>query len=193
MLSYLCNNPWQCWLILMILFSGSTDGQIRFKSRIIYSGQGNQFSPSNMVGQLLSTSMTTSLRMCAIACNANVLCRVFDFGVGLSQQCRLFEGDPMTMGSIISSSSPDSTVGVVQISADLFVGYGLPCSSFCQQNRYLICGSNSTCQCMANTYWDGSMCVPQTPVLGAPCQQNMSTCRQDLNYTCLRFNQCGRK
>ncbi|CAF1416071.1 unnamed protein product [Adineta ricciae] len=31
----------------------------------------------------------------------------------------------------------------------------------------------------------------QSPILGSPCQQNMSMCREDINYTCLRFNQCG--
>ncbi|CAF1404920.1 unnamed protein product [Adineta ricciae] len=29
-------------------------------------------------------------------------------------------------------------------------------------------------------------------VLSSTCQQTMSMCRKDLNYTCLRFNQCGR-
>ncbi|CAF4042779.1 unnamed protein product, partial [Adineta steineri] len=42
-------------------------------------------------------------------------------------------------------------------------------------------------------YWNASisMCIPQSPILGASCQQNMSMCREDLNYTCLQFNQCG--
>lgn len=179
------------WFVLSICLA-STHSQALLKSRIVYSSTGTQFSPSNLVAQLLSTPTTASLRLCATACNANVLCRVFDFDVTQPQQCRLFEGDPVTMGTIVSSASLSSRVGVVHISADLFLGYGLPCSSVCQHNRYLTC-RNSTCQCMPHTYWDGSVCAAQSPVLGAACQQNRRMCREDLNYTCLRFNQCGRK
>jgi hypothetical protein len=30
-------------------------------------------------------------------------------------------------------------------------------------------------------------------VMDSICQQNKSMCRENLNYTCLQFNQCGRK
>jgi hypothetical protein len=199
MSSYFCNNNWrtsvdiwQYWLI-MILVLDPTHSQELLQSQIVFVSRGTQFSPMSTPAQLLSTQFTASLKMCATACNMNVLCRILDFGVILPQQCRLFEGDVTTMGTIISSPSFNSRVGIVQLTADLFVEYGLPCSSVCQQSRYLTCISNSTCQCMPHTYWNGSICAAQTPVLGATCQQNMSMCREDLNYTCLQFNQCGRK
>ena len=198
MSSYFRNNNchitgtiWRYWLILVVCLD-STYSQELFKSRIIFSNTGTQFFPVNIPAQFLAAKITSSLRMCAIACNTNVLCRIFDFGANVLQQCRLFEGDVMTMGAIISSPLAHSRVGIVQISANLFVGHGLPCSSVCPQSRYLTC-RNSTCQCMPHTYWNGSICAAQTPMLGAPCQQNMSICREDLNYTCLQFNQCGRK
>jgi hypothetical protein len=199
MSSYLYSNnrrlivdAWRYWLVIALLLN-STHSQGIFETQIVFGNSDTQFSPANMPAQLLSTTSTTSLKMCAVACNTNVLCRILDFGVILPQQCRLFEGDATTMGIITSSLSSDSTVGIVRISPDLFFGYGLPCSSVCQQSRYLTCSSNFTCQCMPHTYWDGSICAAQTPVLGAPCQQNMTMCRQDMNYTCLQFNQCGRK
>ena len=182
-------------LVDIDLVDNSTHSQEFLKSRMVYVGKGTQYSPANMAAQLLSTTSTVSPKMCAIACNTNVLCRIFDFGVNLPQQCRLFEGDTTTMGTIISSSSSssNSTVGIVQLTPNLFTGYGLACLSACQQSRYLTCSNNSTCHCMPHNYWNGSMCVAQSTVLGAPCQQNMSMCREDINYTCLPMNQCGRK
>ena len=200
MSSYFCTNTWslisgvcQYWWIMILFLDTTHSQQIFFKSRIIYVSTGTQFSPVNMQAQLFLIKSTTSLKQCAIACNANVLCRIFDFGVNSPKQCRLFEGDIDTLGTIIPSPSSGSTVGSVQLSANLFTDYGFACSSVCHQSRYLMCGSNSTCQCMPHTYWNGSICIAQTPILGAPCQQNMSMCREDLNYTCLQFNQCGRK
>ena len=87
-------------------------------------------------------------------------------------------------------------VGTIQVTPDLFTAYGQSCaSSPCPQTRYLQCGSDLTCGCITHTYWDSSqgMCLPQSPVLGAACQIGMNMCRKDLNYTCLQFNQCGRK
>ncbi len=70
--------------------------------------------------------------------NKNILCRVFDYSVNQPQECRLFEGDIDTLGSIISSSSPSSMVGTVKFFSDLFAAYGQSCAlSLCPQNRYL--------------------------------------------------------
>ncbi|CAF4353921.1 unnamed protein product [Adineta steineri] len=165
-----------------------------FQSRIVYYPIGTQYSPVNQAAQLLSTTITNSLKACAIACNQNVLCRIIEYDISASGQCRLFEGDIDTTGSIITLPS-QSRVGVVQISASLFSQHGFSCDTSCQENRYLTCQNDSTCQCMPHTYWNktASICMPQSSLLGAPCQQNMSMCREDLGYSCLPNNQCGCK
>ncbi|CAF1093484.1 unnamed protein product [Adineta steineri] len=164
-----------------------------FVSKAILSSEGTQYIPANMPAQLISITNTDSIKKCAILCNNNVLCRVFDYAVFSPKQCRLFEGDTNRLGQILSSSSSQSQVGTLQLSARLFAEYGSACISTCNHIRYLRCGSNSTCECMPHTYWNASisMCIPQLPILGASCQQNLSMCREDLNYTCLQFNQCG--
>jgi len=159
------------------------------------SSQRSQYSPIVTSAQFISSSIVNSFKLCAMACNENTLCRILDFGAIVSQQCRLFEGDVGTLGTIISSSMPGSMVGIIQIIPSLFTQYGQPCSSVCSESRYLTCGSNFTCECMPHTYWNSSagICLPQSPILGAPCEQGINMCREDLNYTCLQFNQCGRK
>jgi hypothetical protein len=182
------------WIFILII--GSTYSQQIFQSLMTFSQPGTQYSPIVPSAQLILTSIQSSFKACAVACNQNVLCRVFDYGVNQPQQCRLFEGDTDTLGSIVSSPSSSSMVGTINITPDLYAAYGQPCaSSSCSRTRYLQCGSNLTCECTPHTYWDSSkgMCLPQSPVLGAACQYGIQMCRKDLNYTCLQFNQCGRK
>jgi hypothetical protein len=159
------------------------------------SSQGSQYLPIDTSAQLISSSIVNSFKLFAMACNTNTLCRIFDFGAIVSQQCRLFEGDTDTLGMTIASLMPYSMVGSVQITPSLFTSYDQACSAVCIESRYLACNSNSTCQCMPHTYRNAStgMCFPQSPILGASCVQGMNICRQDLIYTCLQFNQCGRK
>ena len=168
--------------------------QFIFQSLTIVSSQGTQYSPINPSAQLISSTIVNSFKLCARACNSNTLCRIFDYGAVVPQQCRLFEGDTNTLGTIIPSAMSNSQVGTVEITPSLFTQYGQSCSSTCTNSRYLTCVS-SICQCMPHTYWNSSagICLSQSPVLGASCQQSINMCRQDLNYTCLQFNQCGRK
>jgi len=182
------------WLFLLETIN-LTHSQEIFTAEIVLSNPGTQFVPAVMSAQFISTALTNSAVKCAMLCTANILCRVYDYEVLTPKQCRLFEGDTNTLGQIVSSSSPQSVVGAVQLSPDLFAEYGSPCSSFCFHSRYLQCGNNFTCKCMPHTYWDPSIsiCLPQSPILGGSCQQNMTMCREDINYTCLQFNQCGRK
>jgi hypothetical protein len=132
---------------------------------------------------------------CFYACNKNILCRIFDYGSNIPGQCRLFEGDTNQLGSIIPSSLSNSFVGVIKITPSLYTQYGKSCSSICKESRYLICNNQSICECPPHSYWNSSqgICLAQTPKLGAPCEQNMNMCREDLNYTCLQFNSCGRE
>ncbi|CAF4256774.1 unnamed protein product, partial [Adineta steineri] len=191
--NHYCSFLTTVWLWFLFLIIKQTYSQEIFASKTILSSQGTQYIPVNMPAQLISITNTDSIKKCSILCNSNVLCRVFDYAVSSPKQCRLFEGDTNRLGQIVTSSSSQSQVGTLQFSASLFVEYGSRCISTCNQIRYLRCGSNSTCECMPHTYWNASisMCIPQSPILGASCQQNMSMCREDLNYTCLQFNQCG--
>lgn len=182
------------WFCLLLIFH-SINGQQIFTTQVILSNPGSQFVPGNMSAQLLLTTSVDTVKKCLMLCMNNVLCRIYDYEVFALKQCRLFEGDPNKHGQIVSSLSSQSLTGVVYLSVDLFIEYGRACSSFCRQSRYLECGVNMTCVCISHTYWDPSvsMCIPQSPILGASCVQNKSMCREDLNYTCLRYNQCGRK
>ena len=191
--SYNGFNIWK-WFCLLGTFHFVRNHNI-FSAKIKLSNPGTQFVPVVMSAQLISSTLTNTVKKCSILCTNNILCRIFDYGVSLPNQCRLFEGDLNTLGQIIPSSSPQSSTGIIQLTPNLFAEYGTPCSFSCSQSRYLQCGTNFTCECMPHTYWDSSssMCIPQSPILGATCQQNKSMCREDLNYTCLQFNQCGRK
>ena len=166
-----------------------------YQSLVVKSNQGYQYSPLVPSAQLISTSISASFQLCLSACHTNSLCRIFDYGALVSQQCRLFEGNTNNLGTLTPAALPNSFVGSIQITASLFSQYGQPCSSMCQESRYLTCNDNHTCECAAHTYWSSSagMCLSQSPVLGASCQQGMKMCRDDLNYTCLQFNQCGRE
>ncbi len=173
-----------------------TYSQQIFQSLIVFSTAGSQYSPVQPAAQLISTTVERSFQACAMTCNRNVMCRVFDYDVNQPYECRLFEGDVNVLGSVVSSSSSSSVVGSVKLSSNLFSAYGQSCAaSPCLETRYLQCGSALTCECVPHTYWSPSqsICLPQTPVLGAPCEADMNMCRADLNYICLQFNQCGRK
>jgi hypothetical protein len=167
-----------------------------YQSQIKLSNNGFQFQPVNYQGQILSTVVIGNnlLKSCALLCNENILCRIYDINAVISNQCRLFQGDMNIHGIIISSSIANAQVGNIQFSNALYLNYGESCSSNAFESRYLICGPNSTWECPQNTYWNQSisMCVAQSPLMGSICQQNGSMCREDLNYTCLQFNQCGR-
>lgn len=195
-----CNRPaysfaalWQ-WLYLLVIIV-PIGSQTTANTRFVLSNPGTEFVPEGMPSQLLTTMLAKSMTRCAISCASNAFCRVFDYEASATQQCRLFEADIDTLGRIDASSSVRSRVGALQLTPSLFLDFGQPCTATCDDRRYLRCGSNSTCECAPHTYWNASisMCVAQSSVLGAPCQQNRSMCREDLNLTCLPFNQCGRK
>lgn len=191
--SHIQYTLWQCLLMLVVV--SLTDSQHIFVATFAQSIPGVRYQPIIEAAQLISATIVDTVKKCMVSCASNVLCRIYDYEVFGAKQCRLFEGDTTTLGQIVSSSSSQSVIGVIRLSTTLFAEYGAPCSSFCYQSRYLQCGSSSTCECTPHMYWDAAilMCVPQSPLLGASCQQNRSMCRTDLNYTCLQFNQCGRK
>ena len=193
--SYFFITLWQVFYLLVTIYL--TYSREIITTRTVLSNPGTQFVPTSMSTQFISTTFTSSIKRCAALCTNNVLCRVFDYEASGPKECRLFEGDANTLGQIVLSSSTSSQprVGIIQLSPDLFTEHGSACSSFCHHSRYLRCSDSLTCECILHTYWNASisMCVAQSPILGAACAQNKSMCREDLNYTCLQFNQCGRK
>jgi hypothetical protein len=184
------------YFYLTITLSISNINQCIYQSRTTLSGNSFQFQPVNYPAQILSTFINGKnlLKSCSILCNQNILCRIFDINAVVPNQCRTFQGDIIIHGNITLSTINNAQVGYIQYTNDLFVNYDQLCSSNSPENRYLICGTNFTWECPPNTYWDQSvsMCLAQSPLLGSTCQQNLSMCREDLNYTCLRINQCGR-
>ncbi|UJR24616.1 hypothetical protein I4U23_005991 [Adineta vaga] len=185
----------RCWqLIILIIYCSSSSHQ-QYRSLVVLSNSGSQFQPLNPQAQLLSTTLLPTFQSCALACNNHILCRVFDFAVNQSNQCRLFEGNINTLGSIVSSSlsSPTSNVGYVKITSDLFTDYGRSCLLNKIVSRYLTCGSSLTLECQPHSYWDNSssMCLPQIPTLGGACTWGVNMCREDLNLTCLQIYKCG--
>ena len=186
----------RCWLriLCLLVFSPLGSGQ-QFQSTFSLSTPGSRFIPVDEGAQLLSATWVKSLVACTKACNTLNQCHTFDFAVNQPNECRLFEGDINTFGSIGSSASPTSRVGTIKRSPRLYASYNQSCSVGCTQDRYLVCGPNLTCQCTPHTYWDSSvsMCLPQSPVLGWSCESNPDVCRMDRNLTCLQFYQCGRK
>jgi hypothetical protein len=159
-----------------------------WQSVTVFSSSGFEFSPVDTQALLLYTGTANSKLACAQNCHSNALCRILDFD-NQSGRCRIFQGDVVTMGSIVASSSSQSYVGYIQLDYEQFVYHGQPCS-FCEGSRYLTC-INSTCQCQPNTFFDGSICCSQK-LLGTACI-NETECRMDLNFTCLPRQQCGRK
>ncbi len=142
---------------------------------------GLQYQPTNSI-QLISIQTAQSKLRCSAACNQLKSCRIFDYDIE-SKQCRLFEGDSTT-GSIISSSSSTSVVGIISISSTLYSSsYNQSCQ-LCQYSRYETCSSNtSTCQCPSHTYWNGSICALQ--LFGNDTCEQLNSCRSDLNLSCL--------
>ena len=151
-----------------------------YKSHMDMSSLGNEFQPRNMAQLILQTTMATRLR-CSAACNQRPSCRALDYD-SASRRCRLFEGD-LSTGSIVSSASATSSVGVVTVSASLFSAiHNQPCSA-CQDSRYETCSAvTSRCQCGPHSFWDGSKCSLQQ-FEGASCSR-VDGCRGDLNLTC---------
>ncbi|CAF3939113.1 unnamed protein product [Adineta steineri] len=120
--------------------------------------------------------------LCAFACNQQPSCHAFDYD-SASERCRLFEGD-LTTGSIVSSTSATSIVGIIELFPSLFVKTHNQSCETCQDSRYEICSpTTNTCQCRSNSFWDGSICALQL-FTNDTCSQ-IDSCRKDQNLTCV--------
>ena len=161
---------------------------IDWRSSMNLSSPGLLFSPIDLSALFLLSNTLPSLLSCACLCHSNGQCHIFDYDPQ-SRQCRLFQGDIATMGSLTMSPSLQSRVGSMKIDASQFLSFGQACSS-CVGSRYLRC-VNSTCQCPMNTFFDGLICQSQK-LMGDRCGNN-SECRSDLNHTCQLSMKCGGK
>ncbi|UJR29493.1 hypothetical protein I4U23_010705 [Adineta vaga] len=174
-------------LFSCILISSSLESiPFDWQSSTNLSSIGFEFLPINHQALILVELNTTSLISCVRICHSISRCRIFDFD-NESKRCRLFEGNIITMGSIIASSSLQSRVGSIKLRYEQFINRGYSCS-LCQGSRYLKC-VNTRCECDVHTYFDGFICQSQK-LLGDSCNNN-TECRMDLNYICLPRQQCG--
>jgi hypothetical protein len=159
-------------------------------TRFTLTNPGMEFSPTDQTRSesLISQHQTSSPIQCAQACmNLSPRCRLFEFD-SAANDCRLMEED-LDTGQIVPSATSDRTVGTMVFEAQSYLNYGQPCSH-CLGNRLLRCVSG-TCQCSSNAFFDGTLCRLKR-YTGAACTTPLQ-CRTDLNLTCLRFLQCGRK
>jgi hypothetical protein len=167
-------------LLIFLLVVMALPINTMYQSTITLTSVGLEFQPRNNIQLILTKTIQTQI-LCSIACNELLSCRTLDYDL-VSKRCRLFEGDS-SKGSIISSSSSSSVVGIVSISSTLYSSaHNQSCQS-CEQTRYEICSANtSTCQCPSHTYWNGLVCALQLSE-NDTCQQ-LDACRSDLNLTC---------
>ncbi|CAF2813417.1 unnamed protein product [Rotaria sp. Silwood2] len=151
-----------------------------YQSNMEFTSMGLEYAPKKNI-QLITTNTIQTKLLCAAVCNQLSSCRIFDYDL-ISKQCRLFEGDSTT-GSIISSSSSTSIVGIVRISSTFYSSVHDQYCQACQENRYEVCFTNAgKCQCPVNTYWNGLICALQL-FENDTCTQR-DACRSDLNLTC---------
>lgn len=166
------------YVIYLFILIDQIDGL--YQSIIQIGSTGFEYQAINPV-QLISSLTVDKQILCVKSCHYLSSCRIVDYDP-ISKRCRLFEGD-LTTGSIISSSSLSSIVGIEQISSDLYLPIHNQTCSYCVNNRYEICSiDTNSCQCPSHTYWNGSICLLKL-FKNQKCN-DINACRNDLNLTC---------
>ncbi len=166
-------------LFIYLYFSYSGADQ----SLMVLQDSGTDFNPANSVELLTTVSKIRSTLQCYMQCHLNFQCRTFVYK-SETQECSLYEGSINT-GSVVATASggTPSIVGGIIYTPELFISYGLACDQ-CASSRYLKC-VNNTCQCLPNTFWNGTMCLNQV-YYGQTCATYQGSCRQaDLSLICL--------
>ena len=111
-------------------------------------------SPSDL---MTTFSNVMNVAGCADYCNQQQLCRFFDQDM-VTSTCRIFSN-----GLVVPSSLVTLQAGTVNYAPSLYASYGQPCTSNnCQVNRYLICGTDNTCQCPTSLVWNAPECVGES-------------------------------
>jgi hypothetical protein len=151
---------------------------------------GTAFLPVDMNALLLGNWSVATTVACVFKCHNNFECRTFNFD-STTNQCQLFEGDKMATGSMIGAPSSAFIAGSIDLSEPDFENYNKSCDQ-CEDTRFLRC-VNGQCGCQQHTYWNGTMCLPQSPMPCTECQQNMDMCRLDIGLACQSYNKCDCK
>ena len=155
------------------------------QSTVILQNDPSAFQPANPVEFLQKIKNVHSIMQCYTQCNFNVQCRTFVYKSG-AQECSLYEGS-IDSGSVVTAANElSSIVGGLVYTPELFISYGQTCDQ-CASSRYLHC-LNNTCQCMAHTFWNGTMCLNQV-YYGDRCVTDLWCRTADLSLTCL--SDCG--
>jgi hypothetical protein len=168
------------FLVVGLLFF--TQPSIEDRSTSDISGLGKKFVPFDTSYPPLLTFTAQKLLYCYLECNKLIDCRTFDFD-GNTRQCRLWDVDTTTGSIVASPSTPQLSVGSIQLSPSTYANiYNRSCNT-CTESRYVKCNTSSnTCQCPSKTFWNGSMCLSQL-LRNQICSQT-GVCRSDLNLTC---------
>jgi hypothetical protein len=177
-------------ILVLLLFCSSqvllTHAQ-SYQSTFRITDSGKHFLPTHLIEYLGLINGVPNLKRCLEYCNANVLCRTFEYD-SMSMACDLYEG-LLETGSIQASSSTTSIVGGLLYTANLYSHLGATCDN-CDAYRYLQCSNTSLCDCRAHSSFNGAICQNQA-YQGQSCSQAMS-CRQDLGLECITFSGlCG--
>jgi hypothetical protein len=144
-------------LLILFLYL-HTPYSYAYQSVVSLQGDKTDFQPANPVELLQILYNISSIMQCFMNCHVNVQCRTFVYQ-SETQECFLYEGSIETGNVITSSDGISSTVGGLIYNAESFQGYGLTCD-YCSSSRYLTC-VNNVCQCLPNTFWNGTMCLNQ--------------------------------
>lgn len=156
---------------------------IQDKSVTDISSLGYEFIPADTSYPPLLTLTIKKLLYCHAECNKHMNCRTFDYDAS-TKQCRLWDVDSITTGSIVlSSSKPQSSVGSIRLLPSIYANMHNQSCDRCDLSRYEICDTNtSRCQCPPKTFWNGSICLAQL-LYNQTCSSD-DVCRSDLNLTC---------
>ena len=127
-----------------------------------------------------------SFSECAQWCNADPLCRSFDYNVD-PHHCRFFQVEP-TGDQIGYNPSVSSQLGYVEHLPEFYGSFNQSCEK-CANNRYLVCIS-ATCQCTWNTFWNGTACQKQK-YAGQVCAGNEQCRDKPYGLTCNLANVCS--
>ena len=175
----------QLIVFVQILLANLILGQIETpQSHIVMSESGYYFQPKAQMTEWLADMYVSTLEECTRRCNANYLCRTFDYN-SEPNWCRLFEVES-SPGQIINDQSLPSQVGQVQLLSDLYQAFNQSCD-YCVTNRYLTCRS-AICQCPWKTFWNGLFCEKQR-YAGDSCTSD-TQCRTDYEWACVQTKVC---
>ncbi|CAF1428488.1 unnamed protein product [Didymodactylos carnosus] len=129
-----------------------------YSSQVELTDFGEEFQTFTSTDLISTTNNTKTQLRCAMYCNLNPQCTIFDYD-SATLRCRLFRNSVNMFGQAVSSTSATSIVGSILYTPELFLEKNQSCEK-CETNRYLTCDMTTlTCQCPPNFYWVDNMCL----------------------------------